>query len=173
MSTERALRVAQSVKRELSDMIRRDLKDPRLSGLISFTEVECTADLRSLKVFVSVFGTNATALAAEGAAAAAAAAGNTSNMDEDDLGREPAPAPVVAKDAKGKKAVVDENLSPAEKATAGVLACLNEEAGYIRGELCRRLKLRFAPELQFLPDISLERGSKVSEILAKISRGEA
>ena len=131
--------------------------------MISFTEVDCTADLRSLKVFVSVFGTNANALAAESAAAAATA----SNMDEDDLGREPAQA-----NAKNKKTAVDESLSPAEKATAGVLACLNEEAGYIRGELCRRLKLRFAPELQFLPDISLERGSKVSEILAKISRGE-
>ena len=166
MSTERALRVAQSVKRELSDMIRRDLKDPRLSGLISFTEVECTADLRSLKVFVSVFGTNANALANEGVASTATA----SNMDEDDLGREPVAA---TGGAKSKKTAIDENLSPAEKATAGVLACLNEEAGYIRGELCRRLKLRFAPELQFLPDVSLERGSKVSEILAKISRGEA
>jgi ribosome-binding factor A len=144
MSTERALRVSQSIKRELADMIRRDLKDPRLSGLISFTEVECTSDLRNVKVFVSVFGTATNALSLE------------ASLD--------APQKFLPSGAP--------DLSPAEKATQGVLNCLNEESGYIRGELCRRLKLRFAPELQFLPDISLERGSKVSEILAKISRGE-
>jgi len=144
MSTERALRVSQSIKRELASMLQRDLKDPRLSGLISFTEVECTSDLRNVKVFVSVFGTTANAIA----------------------------QPVAAKPAEvGASSGVPE-ISAAEKATQGVLSYLNEESGYIRGELCRRLKLRFAPELQFLPDISLERGSKVSEILAKISRGE-
>jgi len=141
MSTERALRVSQSIKRELSDMLRRDLKDPRLSGLISFTEVECTSDLRNVKVFVSVFGTSANAI------------------NQENEPRKTLPSGAL-------------ELTPAEKATQGVLSCLNEESGYIRGELCRRLKLRFAPELQFLPDISLERGSKVTEILAKISRGE-
>ena len=146
MSIERALRVSQSIKRELSDMLRRDLKDPRLSGLISFTEVETTSDLRSVKVFVSVFGTLAPV---EGAVTVYEGA-----------------APSQKVPAGGTQ------MSPEEKATRGVLACLNEESGYIRGELCRRLKLRFAPELSFLPDISLERGSKVSEILAKISRGE-
>jgi ribosome-binding factor A len=140
MSTERALRVSQSIKRELADMLRRDLKDPRLSGLISFTEVETTSDLRNVKVFVSVFGTVAAAT-------------------------DPPIAPKIS--ASGVP-----EMSKEEKATQGVLACLNEESGYIRGELCRRLKLRFAPELVFLPDISLERGSKVTEILAKISRGE-
>jgi ribosome-binding factor A len=147
MSTERALRVSQAIKRELADMLRRDLKDPRLSGLISFTEVECTSDLRNVKVFVSVFGTAASA-------ADSASAFADLNAPQKFL---PSGAP---------------ELTQAEKATQGVLSCLNEESGYIRGELCRRLKLRFAPELQFLPDISLERGSKVSEILAKISRGE-
>ncbi|MBS1990525.1 MAG: ribosome-binding factor A [Cyanobacteria bacterium SZAS LIN-2] len=144
MSTERALRVSQSIKRELADMLRRDLKDPRLSGLISFTEVECTSDLRNVKVFVSVFGT----------------------------AQQPI-QPQTDADAPPKLTPSGQlEMTPAEKATHGVLGCLNEESGYIRGELCRRLKLRFAPELQFLPDISLERGSKVSEILAKISRGE-
>jgi ribosome-binding factor A len=151
MSTERALRISQSVKRELSDMIRRDLKDPRLSGLISFTEVECTSDLRNLKVFVSVFGTTANTTA-----------GQAANASDE--------ARVDAAQKLSSTGVAE--LTPAEKATAGVLSCLNEESGYIRGELCRRLKLRFAPELQFLPDMSLERGSKVSELLAKISRGE-
>ena len=63
MSTERALRVSQSIKRELADMLRRDLKDPRLSGLISITEVETTSDLRNVKVFVSVFGTSSSVAA--------------------------------------------------------------------------------------------------------------
>ena len=160
MSTERALRVSQAIKRELSDMIRRDLKDPRLSGLISFTEVECTSDLRNVKAFVSVFGTATNVSPAANASAAAAVNAESQANIEADTRHKPLPSSGAPE------------LSPAEKATMGVLSCLNEESGYIRGELCRRLKLRFAPELQFLPDMTLERGSKVSELLGKISRGE-
>jgi ribosome-binding factor A len=52
------------------------------------------------------------------------------------------------------------------------MSALKEEVGRIRGELCRRLGLRFAPELSLKLDDSLERGSRVSDILGKISRGE-
>ncbi|MBL0188069.1 MAG: ribosome-binding factor A [Candidatus Obscuribacter sp.] len=45
MSAERALRVSQAIKRELADMLRKDLRDERLKGLISITEVESTSDL--------------------------------------------------------------------------------------------------------------------------------
>jgi len=112
-------------------------------------------------VFVSVFGT-------------AAGAGTTQalNANITAAGARPYEEEGLPEDLKKSSLAAPPELSPAEKATQGVLNCLNEESGYIRGELCRRLKLRFAPELQFLPDISLERGSKVSEILAKISRGE-
>jgi ribosome-binding factor A len=49
---------------------------------------------------------------------------------------------------------------------------LNDHLGQIRGELGRRLRLRFAPDLSFKLDNSLERGARVSDLLGKIQRGE-
>jgi ribosome-binding factor A len=49
-------RVNELLRSELSALISREIKDPRLAGLISVTEVETTADLRHAKVFVSIFG---------------------------------------------------------------------------------------------------------------------
>jgi ribosome-binding factor A len=97
-------------------MILRDLKSERIKGLVSITDVECTSDCRSVRVFISVFGN--------------------------------------------------------EEEQKGTMEALNEKVGFIRGELCRRLQLRFAPELHLKLDDSLERGAKVSDLLGKISRGE-
>lgn len=116
MSTQRPLRVSQSIKRELSDIIKRDLEDERIAGIVSITEVECAPDCRSAKVFISVFG--------------------------------------------------------GEEEQNNTMQALNDNVGFIRGEICRRLQLRFAPEMQFKLDHSLERGSRVSELINKISRGE-
>ncbi len=116
MAGQRSERVSQQIKRELSDMILRDIKDERIGGIVSITDVECTSDCRSARIFVSVYGT--------------------------------------------------------DEQREGTMAALNEELGYIRGELCRRLQMRFAPELSIKLDDSLERGAKVSELLGKISRGE-
>lgn len=116
MSTPRNIRVAQSAKRELSELIRRDLKDERVGGIVSITDIETSNDCRRMKVFVSVFG------------------------------------------------------EPAQQ--EGTVAALNEHAPELRGEIGRRLRLRFAPELSFKLDNSLERGARVSDLLGKISRGE-
>lgn len=45
-------RVAEQIRRELADLIRTELKDPRV-GMISLTEVEVTADYAHAKVFFS------------------------------------------------------------------------------------------------------------------------
>ncbi|MBX9725567.1 MAG: 30S ribosome-binding factor RbfA, partial [Candidatus Obscuribacterales bacterium] len=100
----------------MSSIISRDIKDPRMGGLVSITDVECSNDCRRAKIFVSVFG------------------------------------------------------EPEQQ--QGTMDTLNDQAGAIRGELCRRLGLRFAPEISFKLDISLERGAHVSALLNKISRGE-
>ena len=42
----------------------------------------------------------------------------------------------------------------------------------IRYEVGKRLRLRLTPELKFVYTDSLEKGSRVSEIIDKISRGE-
>ena len=53
MSGHRCERISEEIKRELSQMIRDDLKDPRVKGLISITAVEVTNDLRYARVYVS------------------------------------------------------------------------------------------------------------------------
>lgn len=116
MSTPRHLRVSQSIKREIADIIHRGLKDDRIGGIVSITDVECSNDCRRAKVFISVFGE--------------------------------------------------------EEQQTKTMEALNDHVGAIRGEICRRLQLRFAPELMFRLDNSLERGAQVSALINKISRGE-
>jgi ribosome-binding factor A len=45
---------------------------------------------------------------------------------------------------------------------------LDRAAGYLRREVGQRCGLRFAPELHFFLDRSLERGARVEELLAKV-----
>ncbi len=59
-----------------------------------------------------------------------------------------------------------------ESQRVGTLAALEHAAGFLRGELCRRLGIRFAPELTFKLDDSLERGNRITELLEKIKREE-
>ena len=116
-SFNRSDRVRQQIKRELSEIIQRnELKDDRIGGLVSITDVEVSGDLRSVKVFFSVYGE--------------------------------------------------------ESQRVGTLAALEEAAGFLRGELCRRLGTKFAPELVFKLDNSLERGQRITELLDKIKRKE-
>lgn len=56
MANRRILRLNEQIREELSELLRRQMRDPRLGGLISITEVETTADLAVSRVFVSVLG---------------------------------------------------------------------------------------------------------------------
>ena len=49
-------RVAEEIKREIVDIIRTEIKDPRVDGLVSVTDVEVTNDLSYAKIFVSKYG---------------------------------------------------------------------------------------------------------------------
>ncbi|KAK6136660.1 hypothetical protein DH2020_029604 [Rehmannia glutinosa] len=117
--------VAKQIRRELSDMLLTDKvlqyavlpeaalgADRYLSSLTTISDVEVSADLQVVKVYVSVFG-----------------------------------------DERGKEVA---------------LAGLKSKAKYVRGELGKRMKLRLTPEVRFLEDESLERGSRVIAILDKI-----
>ena len=116
-SYNRSDRISQQIKRELSAIIQRnEIKDDRISGLVSITEVIVSGDLRSVKVYFSVYGE--------------------------------------------------------EAQKVGTLAALESAAGFLRGEICRRLGMRFAPELVFKLDDSFERGQKVTELLEKIKNKE-
>jgi ribosome-binding factor A len=50
--------VADLIREEISDLLRKDVDDPRLQtgALISVTDVEISDDLRNAKVFISVMG---------------------------------------------------------------------------------------------------------------------
>jgi ribosome-binding factor A len=54
MST-RQERVRELLRTEISDIIRRGIKDPRL-GFVTITDAEVTKDLRHAKIYVSVLG---------------------------------------------------------------------------------------------------------------------
>jgi ribosome-binding factor A len=55
MQGKRLDRVNQLIKEEISTLLQRELKDPRL-GFVTVTQVETSKDLRQAKVFVSVLG---------------------------------------------------------------------------------------------------------------------
>jgi len=55
MQGKRLDRVNQLIREEISLVLQRELKDPRL-GFVTVTEVETANDLRVAKVFVSVLG---------------------------------------------------------------------------------------------------------------------
>jgi ribosome-binding factor A len=48
------------------------------------------------------------------------------------------------------------------------LEALDRAAGYLRREVGQRCGLRYAPELHFFEDRSLERGARVEELLAQV-----
>lgn len=50
------IRINSEVQREMSRIIREDLKDPRIHPLTSVMAVEVTPDLKYAKIFVSVLG---------------------------------------------------------------------------------------------------------------------
>lgn len=117
--------VAKQIRREISDMLLTDKvlqyavlpeaalgADRYLSSLTTISDVEVSADLQVVKVYVSVFG-----------------------------------------DERGKEVA---------------LAGLKAKAKYVRSELGKRMKLRLTPEIRFLEDEALERGSRVIAILDKI-----
>ncbi|MCR6111075.1 30S ribosome-binding factor RbfA [Bacillus sp. A301a_S52] len=55
MSKVRANRVGEQIKKELTDIIQRGLKDPRI-GFVTVTDVEVTGDLQQATAFITVFG---------------------------------------------------------------------------------------------------------------------
>jgi len=55
--TRRTRQVGELLREELTDIIRREVKDPRI-GFMSITTVDVTPDLRAARVYVSVLGTD-------------------------------------------------------------------------------------------------------------------
>ena len=54
--TRRTQRVNELIRDEISLLLQRQVKDPRLCGLVTVTEVSTSADLRHAKIFISIMG---------------------------------------------------------------------------------------------------------------------
>lgn len=55
MSTTRNKRISEEIKKVVSDLILRGLKDPKISKFTSVTDVKTTKDLRYVYIYVSVY----------------------------------------------------------------------------------------------------------------------
>lgn len=109
-------RVRKTLMKEIADIIQKELKDSRIHGVVSITDIEISHDNSFAKVYYSVFASES-----------------------------------------------DKELT---------IKAITDNTPKIRFEVGKRVRLRLTPELRFIPDDSLERGSNVTELINKISRGE-
>ncbi|MCZ6479785.1 MAG: 30S ribosome-binding factor RbfA [candidate division NC10 bacterium] len=107
----RAARVGDLLKEEISDLLLRNIRDPRI-GFVTITEVHVSADLRHARVYF----------------------------------------------------VTHEGGEEQQRTLEG----LESARGYLRGELGRRLHLRYAPDLSFTVDETLDHSFKIREILKSL-----
>ena len=56
MSNYKIERAAEDIKREISYLISHEVKDPRISSLLSVTGVDLSKDYKYAKVYISLFG---------------------------------------------------------------------------------------------------------------------
>ncbi len=101
-------RVEDQLKRVLSELITRRLKDPRV-GMVSVTRVEMSPDLKHADAFLSILGP--------------------------------------------------------EAEVAATLDGIRHAAGFLRSEVGRATRLRFAPELRFYHDDSIRAQERIEELL--------
>ncbi len=115
--SRRTERVSELLRAEISELIQRSVKDPRIEdGLVSVTEVVVSPDLRHATVYVSHFGD--------------------------------------------------------EERHEDVLEGLHHAAPFLHTELMRRLKMRNVPQLVFKLDVSLERGARLTSLIAETVHGQ-
>ncbi len=60
----RSRRIAEQIQRDLAEIVRDEVDDPRVTGPVTISEVQVSRDLRHAVVFVSVLGAESEAVAA-------------------------------------------------------------------------------------------------------------
>lgn len=115
MGEGRARKVGIFIQKEFSEILRRDIKDPRI-GFVTVTKVRVTPDLKIANIYISIYGS-----------------------DEEK-----------------------------EKSIRG----LESAKGYIRSLFAKRLELRFAPEIRFFFDKSIEEGIRISKLISELKEKE-
>jgi ribosome-binding factor A len=114
MSTLRNERVRKELMRDISEIIRREIRG--LEGVVSVVDVEVSHDNSFAKVIYSVLG-------------------SPEQVEKD-------------------KEIIEKNT------------------GRVRFEVGKRIRLRVTPEIKFIYSDGLEQGSKVLDLIDKISKGE-
>ncbi|MGI0495180.1 30S ribosome-binding factor RbfA [Alkalinema pantanalense CENA528] len=115
MATDRRVaRVAEQIKREVSQLLMSGIKDDRVgTGMVSVTDVDVSGDLQHAKIFVSIYGT--------------------------------------------------------DEARAETMKGLQSATGYVRSVLGQRVRLRRTPEVIFVEDRSLERGTQILGLINRLT----
>ena len=54
--SQRLMRINDEILRECANILRSDIKDPRISTMVTVTKAETTSDLSHAKIFVSIMG---------------------------------------------------------------------------------------------------------------------
>ena len=108
-------RSAEDIRRELTDILRQ-VKDPRVYGLLIIVKLYLSGDMSYCKVYDSCL----------------------------------------------------EGMERAKESVKG----LKSAQGFVRRELGGRLRLRKVPELQFIPDDSIEAGARISRLLDEVAAKE-
>ena len=116
MAQYRINRISEEITREVSDIVRTEVKDPRISKLFSIVKTELSGDLHYARIHFSVMGT--------------------------------------------------------EEDRENTLKGLKKASGFIRRELASRLNIRYTPELQFVPDQSIEYSVEISQKIKEIHQDE-
>ena len=63
------------------------------------------------------------------------------------------------------------SIMGSEEEKSSTLEGLDSLAGFLRGTLARTLRLRFAPEIEFRIDPSIERAARIEMLLSRIKDG--
>ena len=114
MTTLRNERVRKELMRDISDILRKEIRG--LEGVVSVVDVEVSHDNSYAKVIYSVLG-------------------SPEQIEKD-------------------KEIIERNT------------------GRVRYEVGKRIRLRVTPEIKFIFSDGLEKGSKVLDLIDKISKGE-
>ena len=113
MAGYRIGRLSEDMKRELSAVMR-ELKDPRIHGMLSIVKLELSNDLSHCKVYISAM----------------------------------------------------EGMETAKEAVEG----LKSASGFLKKEICARIKMRRCPDLHFVADDSIEHSAQLSKMIDELNR---
>lgn len=106
--------MADLLKREISDIILKEMKDPRI-GFITLTDVNLSRDLKHARVYFSM---------------------------------------------------IEESKSKKEE----TMAALQKAAGFIRYRIYKNVHLKYAPEIEFFLDESLQKADRIERALKDIAK---